>query len=52
MKCSSCGTNLQTEEVKVELKCPECGEGKIGRCKRCKKLSRQYTCSKCGFVGP
>jgi len=50
--CTSCGANLQAEGIKAEFKCPKCGEDTIGRCERCKKLSRPYTCSKCKFVGP
>ncbi|MFH1450556.1 MAG: zinc finger domain-containing protein [archaeon] len=50
--CTSCGANLQAENKKAEFKCPQCSEVVIGRCERCKKLSRTYTCSGCGFVGP
>ena len=52
MKCTTCGANLDAEEIKVEFPCPNCGESTIGRCQRCKKLSREYACPKCGFVGP
>ncbi|HIJ98661.1 TPA: DUF1610 domain-containing protein [archaeon] len=49
--CTSCGTELRADTSSVELICPSCGKNKIGRCGRCKKLSREYTCE-CGFVGP
>jgi len=50
--CTSCGANLEAEKIKAEFDCPSCGEIRIGRCERCKKMSRPYVCSGCSFEGP
>jgi len=52
MKCSSCGMGVETETYWVEFSCPACGKEKMIRCERCKKQANQYSCKKCGFVGP
>lgn len=52
IRCTSCGTSLEAERIKVEFPCPSCDKVNIRRCERCKKLSREYTCPECGFVGP
>ena len=52
MKCVSCGRKVESEQNWVEFKCPGCGKTRILRCEKCKKLENQYTCEKCGFVGP
>jgi len=52
MLCTSCGADLLGDQNFVQFKCPSCGEEKIFRCSRCKRLSNEYTCKKCGFVGP
>lgn len=44
--------NLESEEVKAEFSCPDCGKTVMGRCGTCRKLSREYTCPDCGFMGP
>jgi len=50
--CSSCGTNVVGQDEFVVFKCPDCGEGTIIRCRKCKKLSRPYKCKVCNFEGP
>lgn len=50
--CSSCGTNVAGQEDFVKFKCPNCGEGIIIRCRKCKKLSNTYKCVICNFEGP
>jgi predicted RNA-binding Zn-ribbon protein involved in translation (DUF1610 family) len=49
--CSSCLRPI-VSEVAVHFLCPQCGEEEIWRCRRCRKLSNPYRCSKCGFTGP
>lgn len=48
MKCNSC--DKDTSEG-VMFKCSTCGE-EIFRCIRCRTLSIDYRCVKCGKVGP
>ena len=48
--CNTC-----REEIAAKgtiFSCPGCGKSKIVRCFKCRKLASQYTCEKCGFVGP
>jgi len=52
MKCTTCGINLIGQDEFVKFKCPQCSETTIVRCKKCKKMSKIYTCSKCKFEGP
>jgi len=52
MICNSCGVNLLGDDNFVQFKCPECGKETIFRCSKCRRLSNEYICSKCGFVGP
>lgn len=48
--CSSCKKEI--DEGYAEFKCPACGNEKIIRCRSCRTLGVEYTCDKCGFVGP
>ncbi|HIJ97934.1 TPA: DUF1610 domain-containing protein [archaeon] len=50
-RCTSCGSELKADPMSVEFPCPGCFEQSVGRCGRCKKLSREYKCV-CGFIGP
>lgn len=52
MKCTVCSANIIPGENYVEFVCPKCGEEKVIRCKKCKLTANEYTCKKCGFVGP
>jgi len=52
MICTICGVDLLGDQNFVQFKCPSCGKETIFRCSRCKRLSNEYTCKKCGFVGP
>ncbi len=52
MKCSSCGISLLGDKNFVQFKCPSCDKEMIFRCSKCKILSNEYTCKKCGFIGP
>ncbi|MEM4605978.1 MAG: zinc finger domain-containing protein [Candidatus Pacearchaeota archaeon] len=48
VKCNSC--NYEGTEI-VIFDCPSCKE-KIVRCLKCRRLSIDYKCEKCGFKGP
>jgi predicted RNA-binding Zn-ribbon protein involved in translation (DUF1610 family) len=50
--CISCGKKVETGKFWIEFGCPSCGEGKIIRCERCRRLVNVYKCPKCGFEGP
>ena len=51
LKCTSCGRSLRAAGT-TQFVCPNCGEGSIGRCSRCRDQSVMYRCPKCGFEGP
>jgi len=50
--CSSCNRPITPWERGVAFRCPNCGEVIIWRCSKCRKMSVEYKCPKCGFVGP
>lgn len=52
MKCTSCNTNLLSEDNFTKFKCPSCLESDIVRCAKCRLRSNVYACGKCGFKGP
>lgn len=52
LECTTCHTNVVTENSFIKFKCPGCGEVEIIRCERCRKSSNIYKCPKCGFEGP
>ena len=52
MKCSSCGVNVLNQKNWVEFGCPDCGKTRIVRCEKCRKLSNNYECGSCNFIGP
>jgi len=39
-------------ERAVKFYCPNCHEVLIWRCQKCRKFTRKYKCSNCGFEGP
>ena len=46
------GNKIVNEPASITFKCPKCGESEISRSKNARELSKEYTCPKCGFVGP
>ena len=52
LNCVSCNRNILEFESYTRFNCPNCNEFEIVRCERCKKLSNEYICEKCKFVGP
>lgn len=50
--CSSCSREVAPGEIATRFPCPNCGEFEIWRCAKCKRLSNEYKCPKCGHVGP
>lgn len=52
MKCTTCGTNLISEERFTRFSCPSCRETEIVRCESCRVKKIGYKCEKCGFTGP
>jgi hypothetical protein len=46
------GDKLVNDSAHVVFKCPNCGESEIGRSRKARELGKEYTCPKCGFVGP
>ncbi|MEM2878353.1 MAG: zinc finger domain-containing protein [Candidatus Hadarchaeales archaeon] len=50
--CTSCNKDIPSGEVATKMQCPNCRDYEIWRCRSCKRLSRKYTCPKCGFTGP
>ena len=47
--CTICGR--QSNDL-AEFSCPDCGKGKIARCKSCRENMNRYACKECGFEGP
>ena len=50
--CNSCKADISIVPKSVEFSCPNCGNIKIIRCGKCRKISAEYKCEECGFVGP
>ncbi|NPE29621.1 RNA-binding protein [Methanococcoides sp. SA1] len=48
MKCTSC--NKETTKI-VKFPCAKC-KNEILRCDKCRSLSIEYKCTKCGHKGP
>ena len=46
------GNKIINEEGSITFMCPNCGEAEISRSRKARELSKEYTCPKCGFVGP
>ena len=45
-------TKFVNDPADVIFDCPNCGEVEIGRSAKARILGKEYTCPKCGFVGP
>jgi predicted RNA-binding Zn-ribbon protein involved in translation (DUF1610 family) len=50
--CASCSRPVKPGERAVKFLCPNCHQVLIWRCEKCRKFSRRYKCSDCGFEGP
>lgn len=46
------GSKLVNEAGSVTFKCPKCNGTEISRSKKARELVKEYTCTKCGFIGP
>lgn len=46
------GNKIVNERGSVSFKCPKCNDSEISRSRKARELSKEYTCPKCGFVGP
>jgi len=46
------GIKLINEPGDITFKCPNCNETEISRSKKARELGKEYTCPKCGFIGP
>lgn len=46
------GNKIINEPASITFKCPKCGGAEISRSRKARELSKEYTCPKCGFVGP
>lgn len=46
------GDKLVNEAGSVTFMCPKCSGAEISRSRRARDLSKEYTCPKCGFIGP
>ena len=46
------GVKLVNESADITFKCPACSDADISRSRKARELSKEYTCPKCGFVGP
>ena len=52
IKFDEYGNKLVNEAGDITFMCPACGEAEISRTKRARAMGKEYTCPKCGFVGP
>ena len=50
-QCTSCKKDVTNDASSIEFPCPKCGKILV-RCGNCRKTGVQYTCNKCGFIGP
>lgn len=46
------GSKLVNESGSATFKCPACSGTEISRSKKARELVKEYTCPKCGFIGP
>ncbi len=51
-RCISCKKDVTNDKGVAKFKCPECGKGKIIRCRHCREIAAKYTCKNCDFSGP
>lgn len=52
LHCTSCGKKVAYQKALVSFLCPNCGEGHIVRCDKCRQQVNDYICSICAFEGP
>ena len=53
IKCLSCGRFINfTERGNIIFRCPNCGEGIIIRCRKCRRIGRTAKCPVCGAEYP
>jgi len=52
VKCISCNVSIVNDPGAVKFSCPNCGQYKIIRCSKCRKIVSKYKCPLCGFEGP
>ncbi len=52
IKYDEYGNKLVNDFGSVTFKCPKCGEVEISRSRKARELVKEYTCPKCGFIGP
>lgn len=46
------GRSIANDGSSVQFPCPACDDYTIVRSKQSRQIVVQYTCPKCGFVGP
>ncbi len=51
-KCLSLNISITNDRGAVSFKCPSCKDYEIVRSTKARKIAANYTCPKCGFVGP
>lgn len=51
-KCLSTNTRITNDSGSVTFVCPGCNDFEIVRSRKAREIVAQYTCPKCGFVGP
>ena len=53
VKCLSCGKFIDyTEQGNIIFRCPNCKEGIIVRCRKCRRIGRVAICPVCGAEYP
>ncbi len=52
VKFDEYGNKIINESASITFKCPKCFDTEISRSKNARELSKEYTCPKCGFIGP
>jgi len=52
VKYDEYGNKVINEVGSTTFKCPSCGKSEISRTRKARELSKEYTCDKCGFIGP
>jgi len=52
VKLDEFGNKMINNPGNITFKCPSCNDFEISRSKNGRDQSKDYTCEKCGFVGP
>lgn len=52
VKYDQYGNKIINEAGNVIFKCPNCADADIARSRKARELAKEYSCPKCGFVGP